>query len=106
MAKTFFKPGDWNAMCFQCGRIRKASEMRKHWKGYYVCKEHWEARHPQDFVRGVVENPSTPWSQPVIDQIISECNPDGQTAIADYGLAECAKAEYISPFWTGYYTNA
>ena len=34
--------GDYNAACFECGRQHKASMLMKHWKGYYVCPEHWE----------------------------------------------------------------
>jgi len=60
----YLKLGDWNAQCFRCGAKRKASEMRKQWQGYWVCPEHWEARHPQDFVRGIPDIPSVPWSQP------------------------------------------
>jgi len=57
--------GDWNVVCYQCGRKRKASYMRRHWQGYYVCPEHWEVRHPQDFVRGVADVQTPPWTQPM-----------------------------------------
>lgn len=57
--------GDYNAVCYQCGRKFKASELRKHWQGYYVCEKHWEARHPQDFVRGVQDVQTPPWVQPM-----------------------------------------
>lgn len=57
--------GDWNVMCYQCGRKQKASTMKKHWQGYYVCPEHWEPRHPQDFVRNTIDNMTAPWSQPL-----------------------------------------
>lgn len=56
--------GDWNAQCYQCGRKRKASTLMRHWQGYWVCPEHWEARHPQDFVRGVPDVVTPPWTQP------------------------------------------
>lgn len=48
-----YSPGDWNATCFECGRKFKASQLYRHWQGYYVCPEHWEPRQPQDLVRGV-----------------------------------------------------
>jgi len=60
----FLNLGDWNTQCYQCGRKRKASTMKKHWQGYWVCSEHWEPRHPQDFVRNVTDNMTPPWSQP------------------------------------------
>ena len=56
----FFEEGGWNAVCFECGRKRKASQLKKHWQGYYVCPEHWEARQPQDFVRSVPDVQTPP----------------------------------------------
>lgn len=57
--------GDWNVVCYECGRKRKASYMKRHWQGYYVCPEHWEVRHPQDFVRGIADVQTPPWTQPM-----------------------------------------
>lgn len=56
--------GDWNAACWQCGRKRKASELRRHWQGYWVCAEHWEPRQEQDFVRATLDTQTPPWTQP------------------------------------------
>ena len=56
--------GDWNATCYECGGKFKASQMRKHWQGYYVCPSCWEPRQPQDFVRGVPDVQAPPWVQP------------------------------------------
>lgn len=50
---------DHNAVCFECGRKKKASTLMRNWKGYYVCPEHWEPRHPQDYV-GPVPQPEIP----------------------------------------------
>ena len=59
--------GDHNAVCAECGMKFKASELKKHWRGYYVCERHWEPRHPQDFVRArAVEKPPT-WIQVPVD---------------------------------------
>lgn len=60
----FWAAGDWNAVCYECGRKRKASALKKNWQGYYVCKEHWEPRQPQDFVRPVPDVITPPWAQP------------------------------------------
>lgn len=62
----YFKMGDWNALCWECGRKRKASSLKKHWQGYYVCPEHWEPRQPQDFVRAVPDIITPPWVQPPV----------------------------------------
>lgn len=61
----YYAPGDHNAVCFECGKKFKASTLKKHWQGYYVCEEHWEPRHPQDFVRSVQDVQTPPWAQPI-----------------------------------------
>lgn len=64
----FYESGDYNAACFECGRKRKASTLKKNWQGYWVCPEHWEPRQPQDFVRGATDQVSVPWAQPQTDE--------------------------------------
>ena len=64
--------GDWNAICDQCGRKFKASQLQKRWDGLMVCKEDYETRHPQEFVRAVEDNGKVPWVRPDKD-----LNPDG-----------------------------
>lgn len=63
----FLKLGDHNAQCFECGRKFKFSQLKRHWKGYYVCEEHWEVRQPQDFARGSTDNQTVPYAQPQPD---------------------------------------
>ncbi len=61
----YLELGDWNVVCYDCGRKRKASTMVRQWQGFYVCPEHWTPRQPQDFARGVPDNQTPPWSQPM-----------------------------------------
>lgn len=61
----FFAMGDWNAVCYECGRKRKGTTLKKHWQGYYVCEQHWEPRQPQDFVRNIPDVITPPWAQPM-----------------------------------------
>ena len=82
--------GDWLAVCYQCGRTRLASELKKHWQGYYVCPEHWESRHPQDFVRGVADEQRPPWVQPPTDLEIGVCTLNGLSAIPGYAQPGCS----------------
>lgn len=58
-----FVLGDYNAVCFECGRKKKASTLVKNWKGYYVCPDHNEPRHPQDFVGTQPAQQQVPWAQ-------------------------------------------
>lgn len=46
-----YKSGDWLALCDVCQQRYYASELRKRWDGYMVCKHDWEPRHPMDFLR-------------------------------------------------------
>lgn len=66
-----FVLGDHNASCFECGRKRKASELKRHWQGYWVCPDHWEPRHPQDFAGPVAAEEQVPFAQPQEDTFIA-----------------------------------
>lgn len=93
----YFEQGDWNASCYECGRKRKASQMKKHWQGYYVCPEHWEPRHPQDFVRTAKDDPTPAWQQDQADQFVLVCTWQGRQAVAGFGVAGCMIAGYAAP---------
>jgi len=67
----YYAEGDWNAVCYECGRKRKASTLKKHWQGYWVCPEHWEPRQPQDFVRSVPDVQTPPWAQPMPQDVFA-----------------------------------
>lgn len=95
----FFAPGDWNAVCSLCGRKRKASTMVQNWQGLYRCLEHNEPRHPQDFVRGVQDVQSVPWSQPVNNTFATFCTPNGRTGIIGYAVAGCWIIGYTDPLF-------
>ena len=81
--------GDWNATCWVCGGKRKASEMRRHWQGHWVCPEHWEPRHPQDFVRAPGGERPPPWTQPDNDTPIYSCDAESQDGRVGYGVVGC-----------------
>ena len=58
-----YADGQWNFYCDLCGKKGKSSEGRKTWDGFYVCSHHKEVRNPQDFVKGVREVQSVPWTR-------------------------------------------
>lgn len=60
----FFADGQWNFYCDFCGAKTKSSDGMRTWNNFYVCKHHKELRNPQDFIRGVRENMSLPWTRP------------------------------------------
>ena len=85
----YLKPGTWNADCSMCGRKRKADEMVQNWMGLYRCPEHDEIRQPQDFVRGVQDVITVPWSQPTLSEYVQICTFNGQSAVCGYSIAGC-----------------
>lgn len=56
--------GDYNVICDASGFKRKRSECRRQWNGLLVSNEFWEPRHPQDFVRGKIDDQSVPDPRP------------------------------------------
>ena len=67
---TYYKQGDWNAICALCGFKYKASELR--WNSQiqdYVCKWDWEQRHPQERLRATKDDQSVPWTRPDTDPV-------------------------------------
>ena len=94
----YYKLGDYNAVCYECGRKFKASTLKLHWQGYYVCPEHWEPRQPQDFVRAQADIQTPPWAQPQpTDTFAAVCYPNDTTAIPNYAIPGCVKPGYINP---------
>jgi hypothetical protein len=87
---NFFAPGDYNAACSMCGRKRKASMLTKNWQGLWRCPEHNEPRQPQDFVRGVREVITVPWSQRQVDTLVYLCTFNGQSAVPAYAMPGCS----------------
>jgi hypothetical protein len=63
-ANNYYQPGGWNAICGECGDSWKASQMRKRWDGIWSCKFCYEARNPQDFLKGSKEADAVPYSNP------------------------------------------
>lgn len=60
----YYKLGDINADCDRCGFTFKGAELRKEWTGLRVCRDCWETRHPQDFLRGKADHQAHEWTRP------------------------------------------
>lgn len=89
----YYAPGEYNVACFQCGRKFKSSQMFKHWQGYLVCRDHWEPRHPQDYVKSTPDQMGVPNAQPQADTYTFFCTAWTSSAMADYGVADCMRAD-------------
>ncbi len=97
-SKPYFLNGQWNFTCDLCGKIEKSSRSMKTWDSRYVCSRHKEVRNPQDFVRGVKDDQSIPWSRPIPpDQFVPVyCTLQGNNAVPDYAVPECAIPDYVN----------
>jgi hypothetical protein len=81
MGYDYYKEGEWNALCDQCGQKRKSSMLKLQWDGLMTCEKCWEPRQPQDFVRGVPDPSGVPWSRQRGEPqfVNSATRPDGST---------------------------
>lgn len=64
MSEPAYISGDFWRICDRCGFKKRASQTYRTWDGLYVCSEDFETRHPQDFVRGRVDNQVVPNPRP------------------------------------------
>lgn len=89
---TYYKKGTWSACCDICGFEFKSDELRKNWKGLIVCREDYEQRHPQEFIRARHEDTSVPWTRPEPPdiEILTTCDFWSNSPMADFGTADCA----------------
>lgn len=60
----YYADGQYNVICDLCSKKIKSNDARKTWDNFYVCAHHKEVRNPQDFIRGVMDNQSVPFSRP------------------------------------------
>jgi hypothetical protein len=99
-ARPHYVPGDWNVICYICGFTFKASQLRKHWKGYYVCPKDWEPRHPQDFVKAPQPEQLPAWVQSdTTHPQIGVCTPNGRTARPGFAIPGCAIPGFVDPLF-------
>ncbi len=58
------RPGDWLFNCQKCGRTMYGSEVRQEWTGLRGHAGCIDARHPQEYVRGVRDDQTVPFANP------------------------------------------
>lgn len=69
---NLYRPGDFYRICERTGFKVRASQTQKEWTGRIVRKQSFEKRHPQDFVKGVVDRQVVidPRGEPSVDNFI------------------------------------
>lgn len=69
----YLKLGSHNAICDGCGFKFKAEDLRMDWRGLMLCANRcWDPRHPQEFLRGVPDNPSVENARPDVSPTFAE----------------------------------
>ena len=103
--RPVYHKGTFNVICDICGRQYKSYELQKRWDGFMVCKDDFEPRQPQDFVRGVADFQAPPYTRPEnADVFVGVCTPDGMSCIVDYAVADCCVTDYIA-LWFDFNVN-
>ena len=94
----YYADGQWNFFCDLCGAKKKSSKGMRTWNGLYACQHHKEVRNPQDFLRGVRDDQSVPWSRPEPEDtfVPAVCTLQGTNAIPGYAVPGCAIPGYIN----------
>lgn len=64
--KNEYRHGDWNLIDDRTGFKIKRSDAMREWTGHYVHRDEYEARHPQDFVKGIKDTQGVPDARPDI----------------------------------------
>lgn len=67
-----YRPGDALAICDSCGYRFHLSELKKDWRGFMVCKEDYEPRHPQDTIEVKKERIVIRDARPEVEDIFLE----------------------------------
>lgn len=108
MRTTWWKSGDWNAICDVCGFKFKASELKERWDGLKVCDMDWEQRHPQDMIRAIPDEQPLPWTRPEGPDVsvgpdyndeyeAASCTAFGSSAVPDYAIPNCSIPNTLIP---------
>lgn len=71
---TFYKRGSNNIICDQSGFKTKLHQAKKTWDGFWVHRDFWEPRQPQDFVRGVIDNIKADVTRPESEDVFLSDN--------------------------------
>lgn len=100
----YFRDGQWNFTCDLCGRKQKSGRAMFTWNGLYVCRHHKEQRNPQDFLRGVKDDQTTPWTRPYQPPLCDTtsfpyaefCTLQGENAMPGFAVPGCCVPAYVN----------
>jgi ribosome-binding protein aMBF1 (putative translation factor) len=74
---TGYVAGTWKATCDRCGENHRNTQLRLEWTGLRVCRECFEVRNAQDFLRGKEDRQAPAWVRPEPDPVdVGTVTPD------------------------------
>lgn len=86
-------PGTWATVCDVCGFRFPSNELHLRWDNLMVCKNDYETKHPQLFVKVNPEEIAPPWVRPETQpSYILVCTAITRQGVAGIGVAGCAIA--------------
>ena len=101
----YYIPGQWWIICDVCSIKTKSAEAKQRWDGCIVCKNCFEMRQPQDFVKARADKITVPFTRPrPTDEFVFSCDLFTSSGLADVGVADCAQADN-DEFWTQFYNS-
>lgn len=80
----FYVPGTFWRICDRTGFKTRSYDTQMEWNGLIVDKRVWEARQPQDFVKGVPDNQTVPYARPRQPNVFVGSSTNAQFQV--YGL--------------------
>lgn len=95
--RNTYKPGDWKVYCPVCSGFRYASSLKPRWDGLKVCPECWEPRHPQEFVRGVSDEVSVPFTYKDPERDVTAVSINRDTS--DVRNSSGSPSGVLTPLW-------
>ena len=87
--ERFYKLGSFYRICDRTGFATRAERTQTEWNNLIVNRRVWEARQPQDFVKGVPDNQTVPYARP------RQPNPDVNTGPAQFEVYGNAPRNFL-----------
>lgn len=97
----YFELGVWNFRCDECYQKCKSSEAYHRWDNAMVCWRCIEQRNPQDFVHGIPDNQSPPWTRPTPPPLFVAGNGVAPTPAQAVGGSQLTGAQMTGAALTG-----
>jgi hypothetical protein len=74
MGKNYYVSGEFNLTCDRCSKKIKAHQAKHEWTGFIVCRDCYENRHPQDFVKAQTDKITVPFQRPIPTYLFTDIN--------------------------------